>query len=80
MDIDAYIKEKKALIDGFLERYFSGTLVPETLKQSMTYSLSAGGKRIRPVLCLAAYEACGGNSNEVVPYAVGSSNWSIPTH
>jgi|SRR5208283_4719505 len=70
MDIDAYIKEKKALVDGFLERYFSRTLVPETLKQSMTYSLSAGGKRIRPVLCLAAYEACGGNSNEVVPYAV----------
>ncbi|MBF0559818.1 MAG: polyprenyl synthetase family protein [Nitrospirae bacterium] len=69
MDIDLYIKEKKALVDAFLERYFSHTVVPETLHKSITYSLSAGGKRIRPVLCLAAYEACGRDPVEAVPYA-----------
>lgn len=69
MNIDAYMKEKKALVDAFLERYFLRPVVPETLHKSITYSLSAGGKRIRPVLCLAAYEACDGNSDEVVPYA-----------
>ena len=35
----------------------------------MLYSLFAGGKRIRPILALASYEACGGNPAEIVPYA-----------
>ena len=39
------------------------------LHDSMAYSLSAGGKRIRPVLCLAAYEACGGRAEDIVPQA-----------
>lgn len=69
MDIDAYMKEKKTLVDAFMEGYFSSTVMPETLHKSITYSLSAGGKRVRPVLCLAAYEACGGNPAEVVQYA-----------
>jgi len=39
------------------------------LQEAMLYSLFAGGKRIRPVLALASYEACGGNPAEIVPYA-----------
>lgn len=35
----------------------------------MRYSLFAGGKRLRPVLCLAAAEACGGNENLAMPLA-----------
>ena len=35
----------------------------------MRYSLFAGGKRIRPILALASYEACGGNPKDIVPYA-----------
>jgi len=69
MDIAKYTKEKKALIDSFMEKYFSRTIVPEALYKSITYSLSAGGKRIRPILCLASYEACGGKAEDVVPYA-----------
>ncbi len=69
MDITSYMKEKKALIDSFLDRYFSRTIVPDALYKSMTYSLSAGGKRIRPILCLASFEACGGKGDDVVPYA-----------
>lgn len=69
MDIARYMKEKKVLIDSFMERYFSRTIVPDALYKSITYSLSAGGKRIRPILCLASYEACGGNADDVVPYA-----------
>ncbi len=69
MDIARYMKEKKALIDSFMERYFSRTIVPDALYESITYSLSAGGKRIRPILCLASYEACGGKAEDVVPYA-----------
>jgi geranylgeranyl diphosphate synthase type II len=35
----------------------------------MRYSLFAGGKRLRPVLCLAATEACGGKDEEAMPLA-----------
>ena len=40
-----------------------------TLYEAMKYSLSAGGKRIRPVLLLAACDFCGGNVEEALPYA-----------
>jgi len=40
-----------------------------TLYESMKYSLMAGGKRIRPVLLLAACDFCGGNIEEALPYA-----------
>lgn len=39
------------------------------LYDAMKYSLCAGGKRIRPVLLLAAYDMCGKNANEALPYA-----------
>lgn len=40
-----------------------------TLYEAMKYSLTAGGKRIRPVLLLAACDFCGGNIEEALPYA-----------
>ena len=40
-----------------------------TLYESMKYSLLAGGKRIRPVLLLAACDFCGGRFEEALPYA-----------
>lgn len=40
-----------------------------TIYESMKYSLSAGGKRIRPILLLAACDFCGGNIEEALPYA-----------
>ena len=71
MEIEDYLKEKKRLIDSFIENYFfESKIYPATLKSAMVYSLAAGGKRIRPVLCLASYEACGGRKiKDVVPYA-----------
>jgi len=73
MDIKAYLKEKKLLVDSFLESYFAHPLMPKTLNDSIVYSISAGGKRIRPVLCIAAYEACAKDENvkreDIIPYA-----------
>lgn len=69
MDLKAYLKQKKQLVDSFFESYFSGPLAPEKLQDSIVYSLSAGGKRIRPILCLAAHEACGGKAEDIVPFA-----------
>lgn len=69
MDIKSYLKEKRELIDSYLESYFSITSEPFVLHEAMRYSLFAGGKRIRPILALASYEACGGNPKDIVPYA-----------
>jgi geranylgeranyl diphosphate synthase type II len=69
MDIKTYLREKKELIDSFLKEYFSPNFIPPVLKDSITYSLSAGGKRIRPILCLAAHEACDGDSEDIIAFA-----------
>jgi geranylgeranyl diphosphate synthase type II len=69
MDIAIYLKEKRALVDNFLKTYLSSDLFPALLSDPMAYSLFAGGKRIRPVLAIAAHEACGGTAEEVLPYA-----------
>lgn len=42
---------------------------PPTLHKAMRYSLFAGGKRLRPVLCLAAAEACGSHGDPTLPLA-----------
>lgn len=69
MDIKEYLKGKKELIDSFLKEYFSSPSTPSILGESVTYSLFAGGKRIRPVLALASYEACDGDPEDIVPFA-----------
>ncbi len=42
---------------------------PATIHKAMRYSLFAGGKRLRPILCLAAAEACGGLTKSALPLA-----------
>lgn len=57
-------------IDSALESYLDlGPNCPEKLKESMQYSLMAGGKRLRPVLVLLACEACGGKDVDALPAA-----------
>ncbi len=71
MDIKLYLKEKKSQIDEFIDNYCANSEIqPDRLKESMTYSLKAGGKRIRPILCLAAYEACGASqTQDIIPFS-----------
>jgi geranylgeranyl diphosphate synthase type II len=69
MDIKQYIQEKRDLIDIYLKHYFSNSFQPFLLHEAMTYSLFAGGKRIRPILALASYEACGGDPVDILPQA-----------
>ena len=45
--------------------------VPEKLFEAMEYSLNAGGKRLRPVLCMAAADKCGCDAQDVLPMALG---------
>lgn len=69
MDIEKYLKEKRELIDSYLESYFNIPTEPSVLHEAMRYSLFAGGKRIRPILALSAYKACGGDPESIIPYA-----------
>ncbi len=69
MDLKKYLTDKSEAVDSFFHSYFKEQRRPSVLQQAMLYSLFAGGKRIRPVLALASYEACGGNPAKIVPYA-----------
>ncbi len=60
--VDAYI-EKTAVTRA--------NSVPAELFEAMEYSLAAGGKRLRPMLCLAAAEACGCSRETAMPIALG---------
>jgi len=70
-DLNEYLLSKKGPIEAALEASVVST-EPQTKKicESMLYSLMAGGKRIRPVLCLAACEMFGGTEEQSMPTAV----------
>lgn len=66
----AYLAERKALVDEALNRLIPGEENdPPIIFQAIRYSLFAGGKRIRPILCLAGAEAVGGTAEEVLTVA-----------
>jgi geranylgeranyl diphosphate synthase type II len=69
MDIKPYLTEKRELVDSYLKAYFDRPASPALLHDALKYSLFAGGKRIRPILALASYEACGGEAVDVLPQA-----------
>ena len=70
VDILRYLQEQKALVDEALARYLPGEEhYPPAIFQAMRYSVFAGGKRVRPILAIAAAEAVGGTAAEVLPLA-----------
>lgn len=70
MDIKVYLDTRRQWVDDALDRYLpSEDTLPASLHKAMRYSVFAGGKRIRPVLMLAACEAVGGNPEQVLPTA-----------
>ena len=68
-ELKAYIKQKNQIIEASLDTLLQDTKSADTLVKAMRYSLMAGGKRIRPVLCLAASEAVGGLSDNALAAA-----------
>ena len=71
MDLQKYLLDKKQIVDSALERYFPGEEeLPASLAEAMRHSLFAGGKRIRPILAIAAYEAVGAKGEGgILPFA-----------
>lgn len=59
-----YCTEVRELTDRLLDSYLpSENAEPNTLHKAMRYSVMAGGKRLRPILALAAYQYCGGETD-----------------
>jgi geranylgeranyl diphosphate synthase type II len=70
ISISAYLEAKKKIIDAALERYLPcEDNYPSVIFKAVRYSVFAGGKRIRPILCLASAETVGGNCEAVLPVA-----------
>ncbi len=69
-DLKAYLAEKRCCVDEALERFFpASTGLEKTVVEAARYSLFAGGKRLRPILCLAAADVAGGSPEAAMPAA-----------
>jgi geranylgeranyl diphosphate synthase, type II len=69
-DLSSYLNSRTKRVDQALRGYLPGPKTrPATIHEAMRYSIFAGGKRLRPVLCLAAAEACGGAESLALPAA-----------
>ncbi len=70
MDVKAILADKRAVVEEALKSYMlkaEGPLADHIA--AMQYSLFAGGKRVRPILCLATAEALGANPKPLLPLA-----------
>ena len=71
MDFKQELKTYQQQINHELEKYNRKQKCPEEiLNESMTYSLMAGGKRLRPTLVIATYQLFKTNIERCMPYAV----------
>ncbi len=69
-DLRLFLASRTALINQALDRFLpAASAGPATIHRAMRYSLFAGGKRMRPALCVAAAAACGGNEADALPLA-----------
>lgn len=69
-DLKAYLDARAREVDAALRRHLPSVRKrPASIHEAMHYSLFAGGKRLRPVLCLAAAETCGGGTENALPAA-----------
>lgn len=68
-DLNSYLILKRKNVNAFIDEILNNTANSSRIVQAMHYSLIAGGKRIRPILCMAASEAVGGNADDILPAA-----------
>ncbi|AFY84379.1 geranylgeranyl diphosphate synthase CrtE [Oscillatoria acuminata] len=67
-DLSTYLGERQALVEAALDQSLP-IKPPSTIYEAMRYSLLAGGKRLRPILCLASCELVGGTVEMAMPTA-----------
>ena len=70
MDLPKYLAARQKEVDRALDHFLpKASTKPATIHKAMRYSLFAAGKRLRPILCLAAAEGCGGLTKSALPLA-----------
>jgi geranylgeranyl diphosphate synthase, type II len=68
--LKAYLQDRQKIVEEALEQYLPGEdNIPADIYKAVRYSVFNGGKRIRPILCLAAAEAVGGDLGPAIPVA-----------
>uniref|UniRef100_UPI00286A4165 geranylgeranyl diphosphate synthase CrtE n=1 Tax=Chamaesiphon sp. OTE_75_metabat_556 TaxID=2964692 RepID=UPI00286A4165 len=67
-DLAAYLTDRQPRVEAALDASIRPAY-PDTIYAAMRYSLLAGGKRLRPILCLASCEAVGGDPDLALPMA-----------
>lgn len=69
-DLESFLSTSTEAVNKTLDRLLPKAITrPATIHKAMRYSLFAGGKRMRPALCLAAAQACGGRQEDALPMA-----------
>jgi geranylgeranyl diphosphate synthase type II len=69
-DLQKFLESRTVSVNAALNRFLPPEKTrPATIHKAMRYSLFAGGKRMRPALCLAAAAACGGREADAMPFA-----------
>jgi len=69
-DLQQFLETRTTAVNAALNRFLPpGKTKPSTIHEAMRYPLFAGGKRMRPAVCLAAAIACGGRESEAMPLA-----------
>ena len=70
MNIKSYLAKKKTIVDKALDKLVPpANMFPSSVHEAMRYSLFAGGKRVRPILAIAAAEALGAKTSDLLPLA-----------
>ena len=68
--LEEYLASRTTAVNRALDQFLpAATAKPATIHRAMRYSLFAGGKRVRPALCLAAAATCGGDEADAYPLA-----------
>ncbi|UWD48026.1 polyprenyl synthetase family protein [Clostridioides difficile] len=71
MEFKQHLREKASFIENVLKEYMPKEEgYQKTVIEAMNYSLSAGGKRLRPILTLEACKVVGGNEEDAIPFAI----------
>ena len=77
-----YLISRQKMVEDALQAYLPKPSVkPRTIHKAMRYSIFAGGKRLRPILCLAVAECCGGEAAAALPLARNAPifGWRMPS-
>lgn len=71
MEFKQTLKQRANQVESLLKEYMpSEEGYQKTIMESMNYSLSAGGKRLRPILTMEACKVVGGNVEDAIPFAM----------